>query len=131
MRNVSSIVLVWQQAIQQMAPEQINVKEMGSEQVGFGNLSLTKINALRNEFLHLILISYIIIGPRTIVPRDQWPINKWVMTNLAPNACSRSKQALNKCAGRSKHLDIEVWVINLILHTPTISSEYAVVNQFQ
>ena len=34
-----------------MAPGQINLKEMSPEQMGFGQLNQSKMNALKNEFL--------------------------------------------------------------------------------
>ena len=41
-----------------MAPGQINLKEMGPEQIDFGQMSTTKKNALRNGFCTQYLKSH-------------------------------------------------------------------------
>ena len=40
---------------EEMTPGQINLKEMATEQLGFGQMSTTKINALKNGFSHTIV----------------------------------------------------------------------------
>ena len=37
-----------------MTPGQINLKEIGPEEMGFGQMNPIKINSLRNEFLHTV-----------------------------------------------------------------------------
>ena len=44
----------WKTGLEQMVPGQINLKEMGPDQVGPEQIGAQKINALKKGFLHTV-----------------------------------------------------------------------------